>query len=862
MVFNKLVPSSALALALWAVPAAAQDDGTNDVIVVRGAFIPDEKKSTSEISSLLDAEDFERAGDSDIAAALRRVTGLSIQDGRFVVVRGLNERYSSATLNGLPLPSPEPLRRAAPLDLFPTSVIESTLVQKTFSPQYSGEFGGGLVELRSKSIPNEDFMEVSLGFSVNDETTMQSGLFYEGSNTDIFGFDDGLRDIPTGALALLAGSVDSDTQNAIDTSFDQRDTLLIQTDDAPANGSGSLALGKRFYSEGDMEIGTVLYVGYGNDWETRDGERFRLEGVNSAGTDFFQTRQEVTVSGMSSTGIDFNSDHSVQATGLLVRKSLKSAEISTTVADENEFLQERTDFIERQLWQGQLTGQHLFAGLSDLEMGWKLSYGEAERDQPYNRQTSFRFDESAGEYGFTTEGRRSYIEFNYLKDENLAGGLDFVLPLDFDMPVELKFGGSYADNTRATERRFFFFDGDFPTEIQNSRADLIYSDEVLGLTSPNVRYFQSALEPDNFEGNLEVLGAYAGADFELGETMRAALGVRFEDSTQETETFLSRSPADIDSFAPIEEEYFLPSVTLTWNPVGNFQLRGAYSETITRPQFRELSPSIFTDPDTDVNYAGNPFLVNTEITSFDARAEWYFNRGEFATIGVFYKDMANPIEEAVVSEGEAVRTTFINAPSAELFGAEAEFEKNFDLVEFFGSNALTDGNTLVFKTNYTFTSGEVSDDGTITVANRSGQGVTAEVRDAASNILDGSRLAGLSEHLFNLQAGIETSSDAKITLAVNYASERTLIRGEAVSAGRFLPSVVEQPPIMVDFIIDQPLSLFGQDGFKMTLKIQNLLNEKFDAFYEDDGTSILDGEQNFQTYDRGRTLSMGLKKSF
>jgi TonB-dependent receptor len=862
--FNKLVPSVLLASVMLTTGSAiAQDSQPTDEIVVRGTRIPDEKKATSEISSIVDADDFERTGDTDIAGALSRVAGLSINDGRFVIVRGLNERYSSATLNGLPLPSPEPLRRAAPLDLFPTSVLESSLVQKTFSPQYSGEFGGGLVELRTKSIPDENFLTVGVTFSANTETTLNDGLFYEGSDTDVFGFDDGLRDLPTAATALFPRTgITQDVQNAADTSFEQFDTLLINEDSIPGNGSGSIALGRQLHDGEDMRVGTVFYASYGNEWQHREGNRTRGAGVNSSTTDFDQTRQEISIAGLSSTGFEFGNDHEIKLTGLLVRKSLKRAGIATQefTGDDRTFLLETTDFIERQLWQSQLTGEHTFASLGDLGVEWQLGYGQAERDAPYNRSTGFRLDETTGDFLFTVEEGISNIDFRTLEDENFAAGVDFKYPLTVgDNIVDVSFGADYTETNRETAGRLFEFRGTFPSEIVGSRADLIFSDEILGLSGPRVNFTATTGEPDNFEGSLEVFAAYAAADIELGPYLRAAVGVRFEDGTQETETFLTRDPADRTSFAPIEEDYVLPAVTLTWNPVGDFQLRGGFSQTITRPQFRELSPSIFTDTDIDFPFVGNPFLVNSEIDNFDLRAEWYFSRGQFATVGLFYKDITNPIEDAILST-EVDRSSFANAPSAELMGVEVEYERNFALADLFGENDFTLDKDFVFKTNYTYTQSEVSagDNDNIVLPNISGQGVTASVVPASAFIEDGSSLVGQSDHLFNLQLGFEQEDGARSTLLVNYASERTLLRGVPVSAGVFRNTVVEEPPITVDFVVNQPLSILGGD-YDLTLKIQNILDDDYEAFNENDDASV---ETSFLNYDLGRTISFGIKRDF
>ena len=137
-------------------PAAqAQDEATQvDEIVVLGRYIPEPNRESSEVAAFLTSEDLERTGDSSAAEALTRVTGLSIVEGRFIYVRGLGERYSSALLNGSPLPSPEPLQRVVPLDLFPSGILDSVTVQKTYSANYPGEFGGGVIDLQTVDAPN------------------------------------------------------------------------------------------------------------------------------------------------------------------------------------------------------------------------------------------------------------------------------------------------------------------------------------------------------------------------------------------------------------------------------------------------------------------------------------------------------------------------------------------------------------------------------------------------------------------------------------------------------------------------------------------------------------------------------------
>ena len=260
--------------------AQAQEAVNQDVIeeiIVRGAYIPEPKRETSEISSFLSPEDFERQGDSNAALALRRVTGLSLVGGRFIYVRGLGERYNSALLNGIPLPSPEPLRRVVPLDLFPASIMESAAAQKTFSPQYSGEFGGGLVEIRTKAIPDRRILEVGVSVSGDTETTWKDGLLYDGGSHDWLGFDSGIRDIPAPLQSAIDQGLRLNSLNFTPTELQTIGRSLVNSElwvlfegTTPGNIGVDLTYGDRFI-RGDVSFGFLTSVGYDNSWQTKRG---------------------------------------------------------------------------------------------------------------------------------------------------------------------------------------------------------------------------------------------------------------------------------------------------------------------------------------------------------------------------------------------------------------------------------------------------------------------------------------------------------------------------------------------------------------------------------------------------------------
>ncbi len=834
-------------------PATIQEDE----IVTTGVFIPNEKKITSEITSVLSEEIFETTGASDIAGALTRVTGLSLSQGKFVIVRGLNERYSSATLNGAPLPSPEPLRRVAPLDLFPTSVLSDVVVSKTFAPEFSGEFGGGSINMKTRGLPDESFLELSLSGSINSETSFNEGLIYEGSGSDWIGFDDGLREIP-----------DLDANGVPTENFENFDTLVIDVqDELPANFGGRVTAGHRIDMDNGMSLGLLGTVGYDNSWENRSGE----DNTASIGAgnelvlldDGFRqsTENKISLNGMMGIGLEIDADNSVQFVGLATRQSSAEARILSGVdREDREFRQDFTEWFEREVYMGQLLGEHYVADLNDAEINWRLSYAEAGRDAPYERRVNYEdFGQGNGyQFQFNRPGTNNDIRFSELDDQTLELGADIVMPFDFgSRSAELKFGGAYLDKSRDSAQADFRYFGSIPEELRLSRIDFIFSDAVYDAGILEIRRGGTTGFPDVSEAGLEVFGGYVGLDVEMNEDFRFALGGRFEDSTQETAIAQATVADSRFEFEPLAENFFLPAATATWTFADSWQLRLAASKTINRPQFRELTPSIFVNTDTDDRFVGNPFLKNSQSTNLDARVEYYFGANQFFTVGAFYKDMTDPIEEFIFNGlGESNATSFLNAPSAEIYGLELEFEKRWgaDVLGLGDSWASKD---LIIRSNYTYTNSSVSADGEVFITPPTvnpSAGVSPLVLSAAGLYSDGRALQGQSDHLANLQLGIEDSDKGwEATVLLNYSSER--IRAvEDLSNG--LPAIIEQLPISLDFVVNYDLRVLGGD-YELGFKIKNILDDGYEASQSLNGSKVI-----VDDYDIGRTASISLKRRF
>ncbi|TGY90393.1 TonB-dependent receptor [Marinicauda algicola] len=885
---TSLVPVSAA----WAQDAEQGAQEPSDVITVRYQYVPEEKRVTSEVSSVVDAGDIQITGDSDIASALGRVTGLSISEGRFVVVRGLNERYSNTLINGSPLASPEPFRRAVPLDLFPTSLISNILVQKTYSPQFPGEFGGGVVEIDTAALPEEGFVEIGLSSAIDSSTTFQDGLTYDGGEHDWLGYDDGTRQWPEGFKNLFETSEvgpseqDPTTLAELGRAFENSGLWLVQRDDlTPADAGVDLTLGDRYDFDG-FSIGVLAAVGYDNSWSTQVGRRgkARVTGDQlSLSRDFHRmgTTNTIESNGLLNVGLE-TGDHSVQALALVLRSTEKETNRLLGFDSDLDALvrNDRTAWYERQVYTYQVSGEHTFDVGEGLGIDWRWSTADASRWAPNQREAFYEWDgpaterEAVGEtYGLLefepfnddfllrNSGDGNRISFSRVDETTDEYGADVTLPVMlFGIDWEWMAGFAHLERERKAYNREFRFTGTIPADLRGSRIDYIFADQNILDTRFRLQETGGVLTPEAYRGNLEVESYYVSTDAQLTPFLRAALGARFEDGEQTLDTFgfPAENPADVgDNEGFISEDYVLPAATITWTFAENMQLRVGYSETIIRPQFRELGFTLFFDPDVDELFRGNPFLVNSELQNYDARFEWYFGRDQFFTAGVFYKTIENPIVEYILPDGENLSTSFVNAPEATLTGFELEFEKRFDFSDRFEGEFWQNAEFFV-KSNYTYIDSEMSagaNDTVIVAEPGAGADPQASVGPAAGFINDGEPLQGQSEHLANLQVGWEdNAANTRTALLVNYTGERSRALAN-VAVG--LPAVIEEPPLLVDLVHSRSIDLEDGNTFDVRFAVRNILGEDYVATQSAAGSSIV-----VDSYEVGTTFSINLSRTF
>ena len=852
------------------VPGA---DLSNPDIVVTGNRSRNIVRRAPEVLTVLSNEDIARTGEGDIAGALQRITGLSVVGNGFVFVRGLGDRYSLALLNGSPLPSPEPLRRVVPLDIFPTSVIASSLVQKSYSVNYPGEFGGGVINLTTPSAPRDPFLELGGSVTFDTETSFQLGYTYFGSDLDWSGFDDGTRDFPAPLREAVESGNFGDTTSAQRREFaaslaNAETTLIQRMGDTPANFSGEASAGASF-DLGGMRIGLIAAAGYSNAWRTRDALQQTsldplLAGTPQTSFQAVTTDNRIIVNGLLGLGLNFG-EHQIRWTNLYIRDTLKQARISAgfnrNVSDQDpnlppSLIEQNSYWFERQLIDTQLVGELRFG---DFSVDLRGTYANTQRESPYERAIGYFYlgDDNPATQGpgdvddyvnnLASAGQFANIAFSDLNEDIWAGSADLSWRLPTDMPITLSTGYYHSRTQRSSSRfqfQYFRPEGALIVEIAQERPDFLLSDFNIFNYGIELRDVSGAEGTAAYDADLRINAGYLQAEIQPIDQLRAQFGVRYEDAEQTVQPIGG-------TLAPTQlaNNYWLPAATITWTPFQDLQIRLHGSRTIARPQFRELAPQIYQDFESDREFTGNPFLTDSELTNAEARIEYYFRPDQRITLAGFYKKIDNPIEAAAFfAGGGQLRTGFANAPQAELYGVEVEAQVYFPLESLGG--AFFDTRRLVLIGNYTYTQSRVSADDSIIVG--------PDLQPVAANLLfeDGAPLTGQSDHLANLQVGIEdTDSLSQMTLLVTYASERVTNRGPIQGLAR-QPDIVERPGLRLDFVARQAANIMGTP-LEFSFEARNLTGEDYQEFQEIEGNRL-----DINSYRLGRTFSLGVKVRF
>ena len=709
----------ASALPLSAVAQQSEDEVIEEVVATgtrlkgTATAVLQERQNQAFVADILGAEQISRTGDGDAAAALRRVTGLTLVDGKFIYVRGLGERYSSTQLNGMTVPSPDPTRSVVPLDLFPSSIIESLNVQKSYSPNMPGHFGGGNVNIRTKSIPSEFVFNVSAGGGWNTQNS-DTGVFYSGGGDDWTGRDDGTRALPdiisSGLAANGSAGFEGDRTRTLAETQDILSSFNwdIGPDEKSVDPNFSLGttIGNNYVFDNDSVLGFLATVSYSNEWTVAEemlGNDIGGGQENPRFTkyrDMVSTEQNVRWSGMFNVGYEYNSNHKVELVNMIlhdmrdrVRDGYYFDESESNPGVE-EFRRMDIIFEEREMVSSQLKGTHNFLNLLDgVFFDWYVGTSRASREAPDIMEVTFQqfYDESGAlelERLDDTPGTNLNRQYQVLYDESDTYGFNVSTAFFGDgYDVELKAGMDYYDKTRDGNNidlavRHFGISSDFKEGSRLNEIfsqENIYNDDFYTSSTGRSVFQDNTGAGDKYSAATKLTAGYFMVDAFFNQKFRMSGGARYEDFQQVSIPFVEHSDQFADDTDAIIDSIYnesdvLPSLAFTYIPSEEMQYRFNISQTLIRPDLRDISSTFFIDPLTEFLVRGSPSLVETELTNIDFRWEWYMSQGNNLSIALFYKDMENPIEMVQFDGGEGVpQLLTANGQEGELYGIEFEF---------------------------------------------------------------------------------------------------------------------------------------------------------------------------------------------
>lgn len=668
---NIALETVTLQLTAQVVTAAAERGTVSEAL--------DAQRNATGIVNAVTAEQIAKSPDSDAAQAVQRVSGVTVQDGRYVFVRGLGERYTSTSLNGARIPSPEPERKVVPLDLFPSNLLQSVTTSKTFTPDQPGDFSGALVDLKTREFPARRQTSYSATIGHNSLVTGRTVLGAPREGMDWLGFGGGARALPSPVAAAgdFSGSYSPDEYGRIARSF--RDTWSVRNRTGAPNGSASVSIGGNDPIAG-RRIGYVGALTYSLASEVRANEvRAFAVPTPSGGTsevDRFQGstgRESALWGGLLNLGTLVGNANRLSWNNTYTRGADNEARYEEGF-DENTALPlqiQRLRYVQRSVWSSQLAGEHEPSVNHRLQ--WQLTGSGVTRVEPDRSEVVYAIDSPGGTPFLFGSNEGAVRTFGDLTEYSYSGGADYHFRFGgLSSPHALKIGGLF----RYTERDAR--NSSYSVQASLSRADRERPPEEIfdgRFAQPGSNVFRVvALSQGGSYRASDVLGAgYAMLEYQLTDRLRAITGARLESQGLQ----VTAQPL-FGAAVRVNPTYIdvLPAAALTLRLTDAQNLRFSLSQTLARPEYREIVPIASRDVIGGEQFRGNPALRRTLIQNADVRWEWYPDIGEVLSVGVFAKRFQDPIERVYRGTSGTRVTTFENASGARNYGAELEVRKD------------------------------------------------------------------------------------------------------------------------------------------------------------------------------------------
>lgn len=659
------------------------------------------QKNTTSVAQVVSAESIKKSPDRNTGEVLKRVPGVSLMEGKYIIVRGLPDRYNQATINGAMMASTEPDRKTFSFDIFPASIVDNIIINKTATPEMPAEFAGGLVQLNTKDVPDINFFEIAISSGANLQAVGHDFYSYAGGKRDWMGIDDGTRKMPAGfpnTMAIKGGTAAANAELGKQLS----DAWSSKKAERPVNYGMNLNGGFVSPITDRKSFGGVFSLNYNkrNNYSGIIRNNYDQEGITQFDNRDKQYDANVLVGGLANLTYrsgtsriswknSFNINSSDQLTSRVAEEY--SGNVTTHLRSEELY------FVSNRLFNSQLIGEHVIKP-GGIRVKWNANYALLKQDIPDLRRLKYTRDNNGDYYAnisSTGGGNPNNAgRFFSVLDEHVTGG-----SLDLSKSIllwgnqqQIKIGGLYQHKDRSFAARgisiaqsvgpafeLLYLPPDQIFAKENYAADKFYLDD-------------KTVNADSYDGISDLAAAYLQFDNQFSDKLRLVWGVRMETYNQELRSFNLKGAGNGSTD-------LLPSFNFTYklNPKANLRL--AASQTVSRPEFREISPFSFYDYARNGALAGNPDLERTKVSNLDLRYEWYPRPGELITLGVFYKYFKNPIETKYDIGQGSPQFGYWNAASAVSYGVEADIRKYLGFINEGLKNFTLFANVSVIKSS-------------------------------------------------------------------------------------------------------------------------------------------------------------------
>jgi outer membrane receptor protein involved in Fe transport len=807
-------------------------------------------KEMPQVASGISAAQIAKSPDRNAAEVAGRIPGVSIIDDRFIIVRGLAQRYNNAWINGLPVPSTEVNSRAFPFDLLPGSQIDNMLIYKSPSPEIPGDFSGGFVKITSKTIPDKNLIEVGYTTGFNVRTQFQAFKKNPGSGTDFLAFDLNKRPLPTSFPRHL-DMTDNPEELTRLTKEGFNNDWQVKTVIPVPDQRLSFMLARRFKTKNSRTVGNITAINYSNTYKTVIGVKSARYGIYDAVNDKpsvyddyldNQYVNDVRLGAMHNWAFVLNPANRIEFKNLVNILGRNRLTERTGIKDMSSlYYREQTEILysSRLTYSGQLSGTHNLRANQTLT--WDAGYSFASKAEPDRRiVANYAGIGSEDDIANVVTGNDNISRyFQSLRDHSAAVAVNYKYTFEKKRINPTLKAGIYNEfqHRNYTPREFIYRYDNLSYEVRQEYLKLPFeemlSEHYLGADA--VYIDEITRKSYGYEATVALTAGYVLADIPIGK-FNIYAGLRVENYWMR----LSRDRADAPSIILIKDDTennldWLPSINMIYKITKKHQLRAAYGRSLNRPELRELSPAVYFDFDLFNEIGGNENLKTAYINNVDLKYEFYPAMGEIVSLGLFYKHFKDPIEWTFIDMGGSLRYQYENANKAESFGIETEVRKKLDFMRM--PNFTIVLNAAFIKSRVHFLPGEV-----VSTPDRPMQ--------------------GQSPYIINIGLYYQSVKwGLNIALLYNRIGKRIVGIGKTLGSSQdvntMIPDAYEMPRNELDFTISKTLG----KGVEIRLSVKDILSENivFKQFpkFEKNGETY-EREQITKKYNPGQSISLGL----